>query len=343
MTVINFLTSNDIQDEIRRILKKKEKAAVAVAFWGNGAIKQTGICNRPANSTRVLCDLFSGSCNPNEINALVVAGIEVRSLDGMHAKIWCVGNETVIGSANASANGLGFEGAELNANVEACVLVSDATFAETARAWFEKQWKNPSALPVGNQEIKDARKLWEARRNRRHRQTTMTLLEALSNIPPGEQNYIFRNVRVISYLAENPSQNAKKEYNSKGKPTYTERDLSVYPDSIPYYEDHTGWNIDPGSVIIDFCCLQKTATPIFDGIWQVRSDPFLPIPNGNGARLILCDPLIDVAGYRFPKVEQNIFSEKIKNYLDQNGWTRDYYGDYLDKPLVEFWEAAADL
>ena len=228
MKGVKFLTKSKVQTEVRRIMKKEGAAFIAVAFWGRGGAAKAGILGRQGRKTRVLCDLFSGSCNPNEIADLRNAKIELRSLDGMHAKVWCVDDEIVVGSANASANGLGFEGNELVGNTEAAVLVSNAAFADQARSWFENCWKHLQTRQIGPKEIEDVRALWKLRRRNRHRQGTKTLLDALS-LP--EARKMFERVRVVAYTGSDTSPEARCTYEVKAKATYSERDLSIYPDT----------------------------------------------------------------------------------------------------------------
>jgi hypothetical protein len=337
MRGVKFLTKSMVQTEIRRIMKKQGEALIAVAFWGDGGATTAGVLGRTNGKTRVLCDLFSGSCNPDEIATLRKSKIEVRSLDGMHAKVWCVDEEIVIGSANASANGLGFEGKELLGNTEAAVLVNDSVFAKKVRAWFEKCWRDLQTRKIGSKEVDDVRALWELRRRQRHRQGTKTLLEALS--APGTKK-LFERVRVVAYKPSDVSNEVERAYDEQVKATYSESHLSVYPDTLPFYEDDKNWDIHPGDVILDFHCARKRATPSLDGIWRVREKGWVvdvPTPNAPSNRMILCDPLIDVAGYRLPKAELKLLSDLIKTRLERGKWSVNN-GSYLDEPLVDFWQ-----
>ena len=104
---MKFLTGDAIAREITKLVRKRRKVRAAVAFWGSGAAEQTGLASK--GEGQILCDLFSGGCNPKEIEKLMGVGLEVRTLGGMHAKLWTNGDSVILGSANASTNGLGFE------------------------------------------------------------------------------------------------------------------------------------------------------------------------------------------------------------------------------------------
>jgi hypothetical protein len=49
---------------------------------------------------------MSGACNPDVIRKLMNLGAEIKMVDGMHARIYWTRAGAIIGSANASANGL---------------------------------------------------------------------------------------------------------------------------------------------------------------------------------------------------------------------------------------------
>ena len=75
----------------------------AVAYWGKDATKRTGLAEHPNRAeVRVICDLLSGACNPNEIEELTRIGVQVKTLDRLHAKVWISGHDVIVGSANAS-------------------------------------------------------------------------------------------------------------------------------------------------------------------------------------------------------------------------------------------------
>ena len=108
---MRFLTGADIQTEVRAIASRTGEVLAAVAYWGSGASDRTALTqhDRPVN-VRVICDLLSGACNPAEIEVLRKLGVTVKTLDRLHAKVWIGGNDVIVGSANASRNGLPGDG-----------------------------------------------------------------------------------------------------------------------------------------------------------------------------------------------------------------------------------------
>ena len=86
-------------------------------------------------NVRIICDLLSGACNPVEIEKLKgLDGVRVRTRDRLHAKVWIGGNDVIVGSANASHNGLpGDDEDAANASIEAAVESHDPGLAERVR------------------------------------------------------------------------------------------------------------------------------------------------------------------------------------------------------------------
>ena len=88
---MRFLAGTDIQAQVRRLASGSGEVMAAVAYWGKGAAKQTGLAeHKNPKAVRVICDLLSGACNPDEIKTLAHLGFSVSTLDRLHAKVWIV-------------------------------------------------------------------------------------------------------------------------------------------------------------------------------------------------------------------------------------------------------------
>ncbi|MYD45826.1 MAG: hypothetical protein F4W92_05685 [Gammaproteobacteria bacterium] len=80
-----------------------------MSYWGKDALVETGLRQRidvDPTSVQVICDLWSGACNPAPIQQLIKSGVEVKTLDHFHAKVLVCGSDVLVGSASASLNGL---------------------------------------------------------------------------------------------------------------------------------------------------------------------------------------------------------------------------------------------
>jgi hypothetical protein len=129
----------------------------AVAFWGRDAKHYFS-----GGSARIICNLGTGGTNPYEIQHLVEQGHSVRQNDRLHAKVYIGGGSAVVGSANASANGLGLEDVQQARRIEAAILIEDAAAISD---WFERLWSDPQTREVDKNDISAAIAIWEVRRS----------------------------------------------------------------------------------------------------------------------------------------------------------------------------------
>ena len=157
---MRLLIDGHILEAVQQLVNLDGELLAAVAFWGRGAGQQTGITGR-AQPSKILCDLLSGSCNPAEIRRLQEYGVHVKYRPNLHAKVWLNGNEVVVGSANASMNGLGFETA--GPNIEAAVHLRDKEIAGKVRKWFLREWG--LAECIDDALLQTAEALWKKKQN----------------------------------------------------------------------------------------------------------------------------------------------------------------------------------
>lgn len=129
---MKFLHGEALSTEIRRIVAEPG-ARCAVAFWGRGSESWLS----DASGARIICNLKMGGTNPYSIKKLKLIA-EVKQIDDLHAKVYLGRDTAIVTSANASANGLGFEGFDPARWREAGVLLTDIRAVED---WFEIQWQ----------------------------------------------------------------------------------------------------------------------------------------------------------------------------------------------------------
>ena len=132
----------------------------AVAFWGTGAsahlFPQQGF-----RKVRILCDLSQGGTNPDELILLgAPSNKALRQVERLHAKVYLSKRGAIIGSANASDNGIGFAGA--SGLIEAGILVEpDSESFKAAGIWFEGLWEK--SRKIGPEALAAAEASWNAR------------------------------------------------------------------------------------------------------------------------------------------------------------------------------------
>jgi PLD-like domain len=319
---------------------KADQAKLAVAYWGEGAARELGLSKRTV-STRIICDLWSGRCNPDEIKSLLSYGAIIRTLDKLHAKVYWTPTVVVIGSNNASTNGLGFEGSEARSNVELSAAIYDREFVETVRNWFEEQWAKSE--PVDCESAEDARPFWEAAQRDRPTQSSKTLLRGLAQ---GSLRLRNASIWVAAHSGIPPERPVQRVFQNEGRRRYTDRELREVQDYYPYYQDTSGcWPVEPGHVILDFELKIRSGLPEFGGMWRVRSDPFIAAPTERypRSRIVLCDMINDYRGMRLPQREAALIGKAISAHLKackrrSSDTCPGYYDFLLWKALKAFWE-----
>ena len=313
---MRFLTGPSILEQVQTVVGQGGDVVIAVAYWGDGAVEQTGIARRENGRTRILCDLFSGACNPDEIAALLELGAEVRTQRGMHAKVWTSGSHVIVGSANASMNGLGLE-ADFSSvpNVEAAVQLRDSTIAGEVRDWFDRIWDQ--ALPVNAEVLAESRHLWD------RKQTA------------GRMSSAVMNHRILAYCQANYSEQALDHWGANQVTLYTpeERDRFEQDGIMPFYEMGPEWARIPGrrTVLLEFSCPEQHRDFVFGESWRIEHDP-VRLDNGN--------ILVFVSRVRTSRmpIRAQAVSRMVTCWVAEKEWqTRPGFGDiYLDMNFADF-------
>jgi HKD family nuclease len=102
--VVRLLDEKGVK-RIRKMVKGCSDLRIAVAFWGEGAAKTLRLTG--ARRGRIICNLESGACNPKEVRKLRASKrLKLKTHAQLHAKIYWSPTAAMVGSSNASANGL---------------------------------------------------------------------------------------------------------------------------------------------------------------------------------------------------------------------------------------------
>ena len=152
--MLELLREHEVASAFKTARRKGAQASVAVAFWGKGGATKLGL--KKAEDVRVICNLDHVGCNPEAIQEVRDLGIKVKTHPRLHAKIYATEAVAIIGSSNASTNGLTVEGDSALGWKEANVLTDDAKVVADALTYFEELWNDPEARPVTKTEIKAA-------------------------------------------------------------------------------------------------------------------------------------------------------------------------------------------
>lgn len=103
--VARFIAGSDLADAIRDVLGGNN-VRCAVAFWGTGA--EALLDQATGDQPRIICDVTLGGTSPNALRALgAPENDRLRYVPSLHAKVYISDRGAIVGSANASQNGVG--------------------------------------------------------------------------------------------------------------------------------------------------------------------------------------------------------------------------------------------
>lgn len=257
--VVDFLNEVEVVHAVRELLSKVDKATIVVAFWGQGAVERLGL-DKEWDSLTIVCNLDSGGCNPRVIKHLMsLPNVTVLNDRRLHGKVYLTDEAVILGSSNASANGLVIEDDGLMGWAEANIFSRDSSFRSRTSSWCED--RIAAAHPVGDDDLRRAEKAWCSRRKMAPMRggRTVSLLEAVRADP---EHPIWPSVKIVLWT-KYPSAAAEQEYKSVlGAGAIT---LDTY-----YYEGWSGAFV-PGDWLLDFQLGNGSAA--FTGYWTVLDGP----------------------------------------------------------------------
>jgi hypothetical protein len=224
-----FLTEHKIMERIGTMLSVAERADLAVAYWGQDATNKLKLSNAE-KPIRILCDLWSGACNPVEIKKLLGhSHVAVKTLNDLHAKVYWTPTCAVVGSANASANGMSWENDETAGLIEAALLTEEKILLDAILKWFEDRWEE--AEEVDSRLLERVRPIWwKARRGRRPPTPTQgqTILTVFDDNPGWFKEL---PLRLIGYEFGEDGVAEEKAFNKIKSESYSSKDLKRYAKS----------------------------------------------------------------------------------------------------------------
>lgn len=134
-----FLDGSSYSDAARALASHEGPVDMAVAYIGSGAAEQLGGGHK---ARRILCDLLSGGTNPKEVAKIqALAGVQIRHVDNLHAKVMLTSSYALVGSANFSENGVGWHDGVPGNLVEAGYRVTDDVQLDRIKTWFKRHWE----------------------------------------------------------------------------------------------------------------------------------------------------------------------------------------------------------
>lgn len=242
---MKFLHGSALTKEIQQIVKTRSSLKVAVAYWGQDALKLTKISPK-RKDVRLLCCLKGGKSDPDVIKKF---GKRVRQHDALHAKVIWTSKRAIVSSANMSSNGLPVEEKNLRGLIEAGVVLTSPDELSKIGQWFDEKYK--SARPITKDDLKrakDARPLggWG------QRQVKRSLIDALRNGGPQE----FRQQRIAFALWKNPMTQAQQKSVRKflkNNPDKVEQTLKLSRSDFARLDQYAEWDDIPANTFLIDC------------------------------------------------------------------------------------------
>lgn len=280
-----------IHAAIKKVLHTHDDVCCAVAFWGEGA---KDLLFEPSANARIICDVESGATNPTELKRLLQtknSKFQIKSVRELHAKVYIGKTAAVIGSANASANGLGEEGKEMSGTIEAIVHLTAPSDVANCRTWFDDLWNNKLlARPILLSDLQEDGKIWKNWLKRRHNRPgghtkgeSKDLFEAFKANP---EEFIDRNIYLFAF-EEDLSTEASKALGDHEKQL---TEIGGRPPALYAYENWTGLKAGMVGVDIDVINFKK---PQCRGPFEI-----LPIPlKAKKMRIDLAHKVASIDGY----------------------------------------------
>lgn len=257
MRAMEFLSEKPAFAAVKSAIAKADRVRLAVAFWGQGVGEELGL-GREGLEVEVVCNLDSGACNPDEIGWLMSHGdrVKVRSNPRLHGKVYWTPSAVMIGSSNASSNGLVIEGGPSTGWSEANVLTVDPAMIAAASLWIDEQGADPGAYEITPSQLALAKALWAERRGNAPSGLPLKqhLLAAYRAAPDHE---VWRKVKVVVWSSD-LSPAGQQEFLDAG---YEFGESSAYE---RMHEDLSG-----GDLLIDIRLMGKRAS--FFGYYSVPS------------------------------------------------------------------------
>lgn len=301
-TIMTFLDNSNYLEEVEKLFLNSESLDIAVAFFGKDAFPL--LANSMNKEIRIVCNLESGACNPFLIEeAQGLKNIKIRTNNKLHAKTLIQHNQTIIGSANISANGLSFEGIETIGWLETGISTTDDQIITSAKNWYEELWSKSSEIKFN--ELEKHKKLWKFKRNNRSLNAlNKSILTAVKDSP---HEFIDRAIYFAIYRDDEPSKEALETFKK-----VKEHHLKL-ADEIDFYE---GWNDLPDDAYLISVHVGPRYGVNIDGIYETPKNPLIEkfnTGNNESNTIKICYKVNDIYGFRLTAQDKKIIKANIKN------------------------------
>jgi hypothetical protein len=150
---MTFLDGTALTKAMKRLVSKPGKIKIAISYWGRHALTLLNLDTTNKNIV-VLCCLKGGKSDPDVIKKFKK---RARQCDRLHAKVLWTQNEAIVGSANASSNGMPIDEDFAAGLIEAGVLITDSGELKRIESWFDRYYESQTlSRPIFKADLKAA-------------------------------------------------------------------------------------------------------------------------------------------------------------------------------------------
>lgn len=143
LMMAEFLTGGALTNRIRMIVDA-DIVKCAVAYWGSHHFFHEVESHV---DWKILCDIQMGSTSPRALRELGAPGNpNIKFMDGLHAKVYLSEVGVIVGSANASAGGLGFDGRPARLLEAGTFHKPQGSIWNDVSVWFDEIFEKASTV-----------------------------------------------------------------------------------------------------------------------------------------------------------------------------------------------------
>lgn len=303
---MQLLDGPEAEREIKKLLDAAEWVRIAVPYWGKNAVARLGLDRLRTNNVRIVCNLLSGGCNPGEIKKLKsIIGDNIITNNNIHAKVYLTDKGAVLGSSNASTNGLGIEGSKSEVLNEMNIKIENVDKIEYLENWYN--YIESNSRKITKSDFDTAKFLYGKLKNSFPLKGGSIVELAASD--PSE--FEGRDVAVWVWNRPEASDSAYRHFEIEKQ--------NRKNDELTFYEECG--NLKPGSIIID---IDMKSDPISVLFFQIIKD--YPkrefIKNGKKTYLHLCLEIDKLDDHDFGDVERWIDGARLaRNNSKREDWS----------------------
>jgi len=322
---MKFISGKAYSQAVEEIVSLEKEMKCAVAFWGADWISHFKKLTQPI---QIICNLESGATNPAIIEAFHgKANIQLKTHPKLHSKVFLTSECMIIGSANASANGMSLEDSELNGWIEAGLAVDDPVSINDAHDWFKRLWGSKESQYVEEldpSKLKTIENAWKRQRGTREKPPALprtSLLDALKTDPDR-----FKDSKLIIVITrEDASDDAKKAFAQimKTSPVKGESNVDFYEDMIELPPDH---------FIIDLYYGPRRGFGFF-GLFKTPDPPMthrFRYDDGDYGEITLCAKLPSIDGMTISGEDEKLLKQHIHELWDSEQAIGDEDAKFID-------------